>query len=298
MNTTQLECFIAVANTLNFARAAAELHITQPAVTHQINSLEAELETKLFKRSTRSVALTQDGLIFWEDAAHILQSTHQAKAKLSSQSTEAFSSFSIGFHNSTELKLLPDILCEFMKKHPNVHPVLQTIPFRSLENLLDNGTLDVIFDFKNAGPEKKNMAYLELQKTRLMCALPKDHPYAAAKTITTQMLTTEKVILQEPPKLPPALFPLQKPLADSHAPKDIYFCENTEAALILVKAGLGITMVLDLEQLREKDLCYLPFENPAELSYGIHYKKLQQTNVLKDFLAISKKNITQEQPLS
>lgn len=298
MNTTQLECFIAVANTLNFARAAAELHITQPAVTHQINSLEAELETKLFTRTTRSVTLTQDGLIFWDDASRILQSTRQAKAKLSSQSAEAFSVFSIGCHNSTELKLLPPILCEFTRKYPHIHPILKTIPFRSLENLLNDGTLDVTFDFKNAGPEKKNMAYLELQKTRLMCALPKDHPYAAAKTITAQMLSTEKLILQEPPKLPPALFTLQKPLAESHPPKDIYFCENTEAALILVKAGLGITMVLDLEQLREPDLCYLPFENPAVLSYGIHYKKLQQTAILKDFLAISKKNFTQKQLLS
>lgn len=176
MNTTQLECFIAVANTLNFAQAAADLHITQPAVTHQINSLENELETKLFNRTTRSVTFTQDGLIFWEDAQHILQSTRQAKAKLSSRSAEAFSVFSIRCHNSTELKLLPPILCEFVKKHPNVHPVLKTIPFRSLENLLSNGTLDVTFDFKSEGPGKKNMEYLELLKTRVMCALPQTPP--------------------------------------------------------------------------------------------------------------------------
>lgn len=290
MNTTQLECFIAVANTLNFARAAAELHITQPAVTHQINSLEAELDSKLFKRTTRSVTLTQDGLIFWEDARHILQASRQAKAKLSSQNADAFSTFSIGCHNATEFKFLPPILQEFTQKHPYVHPLLKTISFRSLENFLDNGTLDVTFDFKNEGPERKTTAYLELQKTKPMCALPKSHPLASAKIITVQMLAAEKIILQEPPKLPPSLFTLQKPLVETHPPKDIYFCENTEAALILVKAKMGITMVLDLEQLREPDLCYLPFENPTVLSYGIHYKKQQQTAVLKDFLSISKKN--------
>ena len=46
MNTVQLECYMAVAENLNFARAAEQLHITQPAVTHQINSLEAELDVK------------------------------------------------------------------------------------------------------------------------------------------------------------------------------------------------------------------------------------------------------------
>ena len=55
MNTTQLECFVTVAENLNFARAAAILHITQPAVTHQIVSLEGELDAKLFIRTTRSV---------------------------------------------------------------------------------------------------------------------------------------------------------------------------------------------------------------------------------------------------
>lgn len=289
MNTTQLECFIAVANTLNFAQAAVELHITQPAVTHQINSLETELDAKLFKRTTRSVTLTQDGLIFWDDAQHILQASRQAKAKLSSQSADAFSIFSIGCHNATELKLLPPVLQEFGKKHPYVHPLLKTIPSRSLESFLDNGSLDVMFDFKKEGPERKNIAYLELQKARLMCVLPKSHPYAAATVITTKMLASEKVVLQEPPRLPPALFTLQKPLVESHPPKDIYFCENAEAALILVKSGMGITMMLDLEQLREPDLCYLPFENPAMVSYGIYYKKQQQTAVLKDFLAISRK---------
>ena len=64
MNTVQLECFLAVADNLSFARAAEQLHITQPAVTHQISSLENELNVKLFRRTTRTVALTNDGWTF------------------------------------------------------------------------------------------------------------------------------------------------------------------------------------------------------------------------------------------
>ena len=58
MNTFQLSCFLAVAETLSFARAAEQLNITQPAVTHQIHSLETELNVKLFVRTTRTVNLT------------------------------------------------------------------------------------------------------------------------------------------------------------------------------------------------------------------------------------------------
>ena len=68
MNTFQLTCFIAVANTLSFARAAENLHVTQPAVTHQIKVLEQELGVPLLHRSTRSVTLTPEGQTFLEDA--------------------------------------------------------------------------------------------------------------------------------------------------------------------------------------------------------------------------------------
>ena len=59
VNTFQLSCFLQVAETLNFARAAEILHVTQPAVTQQIRSLEKELGVPLFHRTTRSVKLTQ-----------------------------------------------------------------------------------------------------------------------------------------------------------------------------------------------------------------------------------------------
>ena len=60
MNTTQLECFLAVAETLNFSKAAEMVNISQPAVSHQISSLEAELGVRLFLRTNKSVQLTKD----------------------------------------------------------------------------------------------------------------------------------------------------------------------------------------------------------------------------------------------
>lgn len=68
MNTFQLTCFLAVAETLSFARAAEQLHVTQPAVTQQIKSLEKELNVKLFRRNTRTVRMTMAGSAFLEDA--------------------------------------------------------------------------------------------------------------------------------------------------------------------------------------------------------------------------------------
>lgn len=79
MNTMQLICFLTVAETLNFARAAERLHVTQPAVTQQIHTLEAELSTQLFRRTTRTVELTREGLIFLGDAKAMVEIYGRAK---------------------------------------------------------------------------------------------------------------------------------------------------------------------------------------------------------------------------
>lgn len=80
MNTFQLQCFLAVARNLNFAKAAEELNVTQPAVTHQIQTLEEEFNAKLFKRTTRNVELTQSGHMFINDAENVLKITDRAKS--------------------------------------------------------------------------------------------------------------------------------------------------------------------------------------------------------------------------
>ena len=72
MNTFLLNCFLAVAHTLNFARAAKQMNISQPAITNQIKMLEKELNAKLFNRSTRRVELTPEGEVFLGDAKNIV----------------------------------------------------------------------------------------------------------------------------------------------------------------------------------------------------------------------------------
>ena len=108
MNTIQLECFITVAEHLNFSRASEILKITQPAVSHQIRSLEEELGVKLFKRTSKNVSLTPEGIQFFPDAELILKTAFSAKERLGRH--EDFISFDVGCHNHMELNLLPPVL--------------------------------------------------------------------------------------------------------------------------------------------------------------------------------------------
>ena len=118
MNTVQLECFVAVAEYLNFSKASRSLKITQPAVSHQIQALEEELETKLFNRTSKNVTLTQEGILFLTDAKLILKTAFSAKERLGSH--EHFIPLELGCHNYMELNLFPPILEKLSAEFPQI----------------------------------------------------------------------------------------------------------------------------------------------------------------------------------
>ena len=91
---------------LNFSRAAERLRITQPAVSHQINTLENELEVKLFHRTSKSVRLTQEGFLFTQYAGEILKLSGLSKARMKESKEEVFRRIAIGCRNTTELHIL------------------------------------------------------------------------------------------------------------------------------------------------------------------------------------------------
>ena len=122
MNTTQLECFLAVAETLNFSKAAEMVNISQPAVSHQISSLEAELGVRLFLRTNKSVQLTKEGLIFIGDAETIVRTAMNSIHRLSTNVKEKKRTVAIGVHNQYELDAAVPVMNIIGKMYPNFEP--------------------------------------------------------------------------------------------------------------------------------------------------------------------------------
>ena len=117
MNTTQLECFVSLASTLNFAKTAEQVYLTQPAVTKEIQSLESELSAKLFIRTTRSVSLTDVGRQFLPEANSILNSYYHAKDWIASFHSKSKSSLRIGYMDSHCLPFINRVLGSVMYHH-------------------------------------------------------------------------------------------------------------------------------------------------------------------------------------
>lgn len=168
MNTAQLDCFLAVAETLNFARAAEKLNVTQPAVTQQIQSLEQELNVKLFKRTTRKVEITQAGTAFIDDAKTILHISTRAKRRYENPEHNKWLFFTIGCHTYAEMYSLCNPLKNMAENYPTFHPIFHVVPFEHLYQLLENEDVDVILTFEDKAAKKDYMTYRELAKAQVI----------------------------------------------------------------------------------------------------------------------------------
>ncbi len=284
MNTHQLTCFLTVVETLSFAKTAKLLNVTQPAVTHQIHSLEEELNAKLFKRTTRSVEITQEGLIFLNDAKNVLNIITLAKKRFEKPIIDERQFFSIGCHSHNELHLLPKILRKMTDFCPVLYPAFQVVPFQHLHQLLDEGAIDVIIALQETGPKKIDSIYKELAQVCISGILPASHPLAKKRLLDKDDLRTQRLILLDPQKCPDSLNAVQHELTTGRAVSDLFVCSSADACVTLVKAGLGIAVQPDFPSLRDPNLAYIPIKDTELLSYGAYYKSVTGKPLLKLFL--------------
>ena len=270
MNTIQLECFIAVAEHLNFSRASEALRITQPAVSHQIQSLEEELNVKLFKRTSKSVSLTQEGIQFLPDAQLILKTALSAKERLGQH--EHFIPFELGCHNRMEINLLPPILKTLVSDFPLLRPVIQLVPFPSLLRLIENRQIHAAFGIKEE-QKKSSLYFREFCSAPVACICSPGHPLAQYETLTVRQLTGN-IIGCSPRQIADPIFSVQNTILTTLRPEQHYFAENMESALTLVKAQIGYTLYPDVAPAREPDLRYIPVTDIPGMPFGVYYLSL------------------------
>lgn len=293
MNTFQLTCFVTVSQTLNFARAAEQLNVSQPAITHQIHSLESELDTKLFHRTTKGAELTTDGFLFLDDARKILAISDRAKAKIIKHKQQDEQILSIGSCNYASLLLLPDILRIMKTEYPNIYPRLQIVPTSMSDHLLDDEQIDVLLGFPENVSPKFNGKYKEIKKISVLCVCLKEHPLANKKSVHIHDLKQENLLLENLFIGPSHLSELRSMILNERTADDFRICDSPEAAAILVKAGYGIAIHAGLSIPADDDLTCIPMEGLPLLSFGAYYKTIKGNPLLKRFIELLKEQLSE-----
>ncbi|HEY4318207.1 MAG TPA: LysR family transcriptional regulator [Herbaspirillum sp.] len=146
MELRHFRCFAAVAENLHFARAAAQIGISPPALTKQIQEIERLLEVRLFQRTKRSVALTSAGEIFWVEARRTLEQAARAEEAARRAGRGEIGRIEIGYVASAAYSgLLQTEIARFRQTYPDVKLNLSETQMDSLPQLVGDGGMDLAF---------------------------------------------------------------------------------------------------------------------------------------------------------
>lgn len=290
MNTFQLTCFLAVVDTLNFARAAEQLHVTQPAVTQQIHSLEKELNVKLFRRTTRSVRVTEEGFMFLDDARRIVETSRRAQQRFQELGRTNMRVLNIGSYSESQIMTLLPALRKLREPYPDLHPRLRIVPFQHLYRLLEEGEMDAVAGFREPASKKIAASYKEVLQAPIICVCAPDHPLASKACVSLSDLREHRLILQNPSRAQSDAARIQGELMNGRPPSELYFCETMEEAVLLVVAGYGAAILPELFITPNLNIARIPIQGVEPVSFGLYYKSVKGNEPLRDLIRLAAGN--------
>src|SRR5436853_5579441 len=174
ISVRQIRAFAAVAQLGTFTRAAEALHTTQPALSAQINDLEAMLGVRLFDRSTRSVTITQAGKELLPTVDKVIADLHLIVTHARDVAQKNVGRVVVAALPSVSSTLLPHAIARFRVRFPGVTIVLRdALAERVIEMIRD----DVAnFGLTGAPGNDAQMAFTPLASDRMVAVLPRSHP--------------------------------------------------------------------------------------------------------------------------
>jgi DNA-binding transcriptional LysR family regulator len=188
-----LRYFVAVAEELNFSRAAERLHMAQPPLSAAIRQLEGELGVELFTRTSREVRLTDAGRAFLDGARRTLAEAERAGEDAKRAAAGELGRLRIGYSWSTRFETLPALGKAFRASHPGVELLAQEMWNAQMAPAFANGSIDLAISLC---PEiSSELELTTIRREGLVALLPRGHPLAGEQAIPLASLADEEFVL-------------------------------------------------------------------------------------------------------
>ncbi len=241
MELRQLRYFTALAEELNFTRAAERLHISQPPLSAQIAQLEDEMGIKLFRRSSRRVELTPAGTAFLRDVRVVQDRLKEAVQRAQGIHAGLEGRIEVGLSGSHFLGPLPGRIGELARSHPDIRIVLHELEPNDQPEALREQRIDV--SISRQVIEDALLSSTLLWPDPLFVALPPAHRLAQSCRLTLQDLAREPFVMlrRESSTFAERIF--RACAAHGFEPRVRQTVAQVPAQLSLVAAGLGIALV-------------------------------------------------------
>ncbi|MEZ2126633.1 MULTISPECIES: LysR substrate-binding domain-containing protein [unclassified Sinorhizobium] len=288
MDLKHLRYFIAVAEELHFARAAARLNMSQPPLSQMINRLEDSLGFKLFERTKRKVVLTEAGKVLLQHSRSII-----ARADFAVQNAERTARGDVGHLRVAFIPwadftpLFSDVFRRFGERHPEVVVDFHSMPALAAVTALEEHRIDIAF--LSTPPEPpEGLSTQSVLSDSIVLALPEKHPMAERDAISLRLLASEPQIVVAADRIGSYYQMIEA--ACNQAGFNLqakHIIDHPQTTLALVSAGVGVSLVpASYENVRRPGIIYRPLETSITVRLVAAWNPEDNSRVVAAFLGI------------
>ena len=266
MELRHLRYFVTVATEMHFGRAAQRLFVSQPALSQQVRSLEAEVGFRLFERDRRGVRLTPEGAAFLTEAEAVVQQADRA-----AEVARALAEGGAGHLRLSQLRTMPRglperVTAEFQRRHPGVEIIPESGSTEQNIERLRAAQLDAAFVLAPI-EDRTSIGCLEITPEPIVVALPTGHPLSGRRRIRREELADLPLVFHPRHNSPGFYDSLLSQVYGTATPNIVRTEPNEERMLLAVSEGAGITMLLAdrTATLRFSGVVYRRFADPEPI---------------------------------
>jgi len=294
MELRHLRYFVAVAEELNFTRAAEKLRLAQPSLTRQIHNLEEELGVLLFDRTKNQVSLTEEGRSFLVDARQLVASSLESVKAVQRFSRGESSQLNLGYLFKFNFDLLPATLVTFYQECPEISVNLFDMSPAEQLSALESRKIDLAFVGLRPSAAGKNMGDLIwecIAHHDIVVVLPADHPLAKKKKVLIEDLKSLFFVTMSEETHPGSrdwLTGLCKEAGFS--PRILQDVELESGIMTFVAEGLGVTLARkQIQKLPHPGVMFRPLAVAAKADYWIAWHSGNRSKALSQYIEIVRK---------
>lgn len=246
MTLNQLKYFIAVVRCLSFTEAAKSLFMTQPALSRQIQAMEAELGTQLFIRDKKTLKLTPGGSALYSKLPDFLRQYEEMMEDARNANRDFEGQLRIGFLDIYDAsQLFPPVVEAFQRSHGGMRLTMERFSLGELPERLYEGKLDIICTYGFSLFDKPDLVTVNVQKFDSCVMFNKDHPLANKPDLTMDDLRQERFIQLGREASQEGYQYIANLISRGGISPEVQYVEKNDDVLLWVEMGCGIAVTSD-----------------------------------------------------
>lgn len=286
MELRLLQSFLVLSEELHFGRAAVRLHIAQPPLTKQIHQLEKQLGVQLFERHPRGVRLTPAGEALVGEAERIFSAVDTAVHQVRHAEHGGAGRLILGFSGATGTALVPGLLRKIAREHPGIDLDIKRYP-NSLQ--VSDGVVDGEVDLGHVllPFEHPELSTRPVALHRPVLVVDREHPLADRENVRVEDLAEEDFITPRRYSGSALLDLIHGVCAQGgFSPKVVKETPDSYTTLMLVAAGLGVSVTVTGVEALSLEVRYIPFveEDLPVLESAIAWRTKNPSRLLESAL--------------